>query len=335
MISNKKYVGYKFNDWEIIDWVIGDRKEVEWICRCKCGKIKQQKVDNIKNGRSKMCKECSAKSKRIEKAPKIIKIRFNNNLNWTEENTFIGTYADFIEERKKRIEKRNKEEREGRERKLKEELESYIGKKYGRLTVIKVIKPKKGDTKWRCKCDCGKEYTGKAKYIKSGGIISCGCIAKELQKNGVVHKRIYGIWAGMIDRCYNPHNANYKNYGGRGIKICEEWRNNARKFIDWAYMNGYDENAKKYDCTIDRIDVNGNYEPNNCRWVDMKVQANNRRESKRIKKYNIFGKEMTLKEINLKYGISPQLFEYRINHGLSNEEAVSIEKRIGFKYKNR
>lgn len=329
MKSNKDYVGQKFNDWEVIGWTIGDRKrEVEWICRCKCGKIKQQKVDNIKNGRSRMCKECAAKEKRKEKKPKIIKIRYNNHLNWTKENTFIGTYKEYLEECKKR--KREKEYEE------KEERDRYIGQKFGKLEVIEVIKSKKGETKWKCRCECGNIYIGKAKYIKNGYLKSCGCIARNIKENGVAHKRIYGVWSSMIDRCYNPNNINYKNYGGRGIEVCKEWRNNAREFIKWAYENGYDENAKRGKCTIDRIDNNRNYEPNNCRWTDMKEQSKNKQRSGRIeKRYNIGGEEMTLKEIEKKYGISEQLFYYRKKRGLSNEEAAKMRKEPGIKYTKR
>lgn len=334
-MNNKDFIGKKFNNWEVIDWVIGERKEVEWICRCKCGNIKQQKVDNIKNGRSKMCKECADKKRKQEKKEKeekILKIKFNNHLNWTEENTFIGTYNEFLEECKKRKEIQQKEKKA----KEKEEIDKELSKKYGRLKVIEIIKPKKGLTKWRCKCDCGNEYIGIGKYIKYGNIKSCGCIAKELQENAIVYKRIYKVWRGMINRCYNPKCESYKNYGLRGIEVCKQWRENAREFIEWAYNNGYDESAKRGECTIDRIDNNGDYEPNNCRWIDMKMQAKNKRRSRRIaKKYNIYEKEMTLKEIEEKYKISPQLFVYRIKRGMSNEEAIKLEKKVGIRYKNR
>ena len=93
--------------------------------------------------------------------------------------------------------------------------------------------------------------------------------------------RLYRVWASMKDRCYNPNKKEYHNYGGRGITICDEWRDDFQEFHDWAFTNGYDENAPRGACTLDRIDVNGNYCTENCRWVDMKTQNNNRRNNKK------------------------------------------------------
>lgn len=337
MISNKNFIGEKFNNWTVIDWV-QDKKEIEWICRCKCGKIKQQKVDNIKNGRSKMCKECSSKLKRKEKKvkqEKVLRRRYDSNKDWTEDNIFVGTYKEYLKECKNRRKKQEQQIQQEREEKIKELDNNNIGKKFNHLTVIEVIR-NKGATKWRCKCDCGNEYIGDAKYIKYGNIKSCGCISKEIIKNSICHKKIYNVWGGMINRCYNPNSSNYKNYGGRGIIVCEEWRKSARNFIEWAYNNGYNETAQRGNCTIDRIDNNGNYEPSNCRWVDMKIQNSNKRQIGRLaKRYKVYGDNLTLKEIQNKYKISPQLFAYRKQKGMTNEEAVSLGKKAGYKYEHR
>ena len=96
-------------------------------------------------------------------------------------------------------------------------------------------------------------------------------------KHNLHDTRLYNIWSGIKQRCYYKSHHDYKNYGARGIKICDEWLNDFKSFYNWAMANGYDENAPRGKCTIDRIDVNGDYEPKNCKWVDIKVQANNKR----------------------------------------------------------
>lgn len=170
-------------------------------------------------------------------------------------------------------------------------------KKYGRLTIL----CRDTDTKkWLCRCDCGNEKLIRQGDIVSGKTQSCGCLQKEkaaasikLSQSKAVkaaavyhtthggrHDRLYIIWHSMIARCTYPSTSSYKYYGGRGISVCDEWRNDYAAFRKWSIDNGYDKDAKRGICTIDRIDVNGNYEPNNCRWVDMKTQANNKRPRK-------------------------------------------------------
>lgn len=179
------------------------------------------------------------------------------------------------------------------------------GQKFGRLTVIKRIEnDSRNHARFLCQCDCGNFKNILSRSLKSGKTKSCGCLAKEVHskskfkyKKEKNFKRIYNIWNSMKQRCNNIKSKDYKNYGGRGIKVCDEWKNDFMSFYNWTINNGY-----KDDLTLDRIDVNGNYEPNNCRWVTWKEQGNNTRVN-RIIEYN--GKKKTLsewaKELNINY----------------------------------
>lgn len=163
----------------------------------------------------------------------------------------------------------------------------WIGRRFGRLTVQEILPMKElgGKTFWRCKCDCGNIIEKSANHILTGHVVSCGCAFRErfhkltFDENGK-QRRIHVVWVSMRSRCNDYHNKNYKNYGGRGIKVCEEW-NSFPAFYAWAFENGYDENAPFGKCTLDRIDNDGNYEPSNCRWVPLSEQARNKRKGNR------------------------------------------------------
>ena len=154
---------------------------------------------------------------------------------------------------------------------------NLIGNQFGKLTVIKYAGTKNNRTAWLCKCECGNYTTVIGKNLKNGNTKSCGCLHVEnarklFTKHGKSHTRVYHIYSNILKRCTNTSNKDYKYYGGRGIAVCDEWKDNFQAFYDWSMSNGYKDNL-----TIDRINNDGNYEPSNCRWTTMKQQARNKR----------------------------------------------------------
>lgn len=163
---------------------------------------------------------------------------------------------------------------------------NLTGEKFGRWTVIRKTEQRQSKSvMWECCCDCGTVRLVNGANLRKGLTMSCGCFNREkaaehcrdMSKHNLHKNRLYRVWSGMKARCETPNARNYKNYGARGIKVCAEWQE-FLSFYEWAMANGYNENAPYGKCTLDRIDVNGNYEPSNCRWVDMKIQNNNRRK---------------------------------------------------------
>lgn len=152
--------------------------------------------------------------------------------------------------------------------------------RFGRLKVIKEVEASISPCgtkrrKFLCQCDCGESKIVQMTHLKSGHTSSCGCLHKETfsnYKHGLKHHRIHVIWRGIRQRCLNPNNGRYNDYGGRGIKICNEWEKDFMAFYNWAIQNGYSAQL-----TIDRINVNGNYEPSNCRWATNSEQQSNKR----------------------------------------------------------
>lgn len=149
-------------------------------------------------------------------------------------------------------------------------VEVKIGDRYGRLVIVSEPYSERSPSgqlkrKVRCRCDCGTEKVYFLDLIRRGHTVSCGCynselITKRRLKHGLYNERIYHIYRTMLSRCYNKNNIRFKDYGGRGITVCQEWKIDFNNFLEWSYKNGYNESL-----TLDRIDNNNNYHPNNCR----------------------------------------------------------------------
>lgn len=213
---------------------------------------------------------------------------------------------------------------------LKKWASIYVGHRYGRLTVIAEAEaytvPSTGGTRkrWLCECDCGNRKIVAADSLKRGVSKSCGCYAREITvghrtKHGWSRRTeprhdIYDIWVCMKARCLNPENANYNNYGGRGIAVCDRWLQFENFLADMG-----ERPSKKH--SIDRIENNGNYEPGNCRWATKLEQSKNRRTNRKV----IYqGEELCSSDLAVLANVSPTTINRRLNKGLTPEQIVGM-----------
>lgn len=197
------------------------------------------------------------------------------------------------------------------------------GQKYGRLTCTGKYERRGSYIYWLCECDCGNKTWVRAQNLASGEVKSCGCAMEHTNRvHGMSHTRIHNIWSKMIERCYWKDSHAYKDYGGRGITVCEEWRGTEGfiRFYEWSMKNGYSE-----DLTIDRIDNNKGYSPDNCRWTDKLTQANNTRTNVF---YEYGGEKHTVAEWARIYNLPQECLRqrlYKLNWPF--EKAISTKVR--------
>ena len=216
----------------------------------------------------------------------------------------------------------------------------FSGDVYGYIKVLKKTnkKDKNGNIIYLCKCNnCGKEFENsivnyRAKKKKNAKIITCGCYDRHFcnfYKNGLSKTKLRYIYDHMKSRCYNKNNKSYKNYGGRGIKVCDEWLDKEKgfeNFYNWSINNNYSKNL-----TIDRIDNDGNYEPINCRWTTFEEQINNRRTTTFLE-YNGIKKPLT--QFAREYKIPIGTLRARIKRGWTLERALTEKKHNNYKGKH-
>lgn len=209
------------------------------------------------------------------------------------------------------------------------EREDITGQVFGRLTALEFVGPHPdypNNSMWKCKCECGEEFITRIAHLKSGASQSCGCLNREKTstinfKHGLYQHHLYHTWALMRNRCNNPNSDSYKNYGGRGIKVCDEWNESFEAFHrDMAHTH-------KEGLTLERKDVNGNYSPENCVWATQEEQQNNKRNTRYI---TVFGEKMSVSQAAKKYNIHRNTLDHRLNVlKLSPDDAVTLPVRKG------
>ena len=200
----------------------------------------------------------------------------------------------------------------------------YTGYIFDKWTVLKRDIDRKKH--WFCKCSCGNVASVSIDHLKRGTSKRCmKCKGKLTQNRMSTHgeskTRLYGVWLTMRNRCNNPTVKSYAVYGARGIKVCDEWQNSYEAFRDWSLANGYREGLQ-----IDRINNDGNYSPENCRWIS---HLENMQNTSINKKAMFEGKLWTRTELAMRFNLSPRLIGDRLRHGWTIEEAISYKPQIG------
>lgn len=331
--SRRERIGKIYGDFEVIDVTFECKKQI-WVMKClKCGEEK-----TIKNGREfhkdyvkgKNKSKCTYQKRQIKEQRK-------------KEGELRKKQKEEREKQFAESKKIKKIEKDRKMAKIQEILNSRIGERFAYLTCEKKL-----DKGYLFRCDCGRMIKDSYYHIKKGNYKTCG--SKECEyHNKIVNEAIkhitkhgdcssnseyhylYKVYQGMINRCYNKKSTSYPNYGGRGITICEEWLSDYEKFKEWAITNDwkYERGENGINIwSIDRIDVNGNYEPDNCQWTTAEVQRKNQRPRKG--KIEIDGIIKTKKEWCEQYGITNVAVNYRIkNFGMTFETAVKAPKFQG------
>lgn len=318
-------IGQRFGKLVVISRVENTKKgNTQWLCKCDCGKEKIALGYDLTHGRTVSC-GCNPSGKPSSSRIDLVGKKFGRltveKLNKSEKGIL---FWDCICECGNSITVRGGNLKSGHTTSCgcnSEHTNKFIditGQKFNRLTAIDYV----GNQRWLCKCDCGKEKIVDAYALRHGKTKSCGCLHDEMARmnsfvegcphyktHGASYTRLYREWLSMRNRCrpsYHGHNSYYD----KGVVVCEEWKK-FEVFQEWALKNGYSD-----ELTLDRIDVNGNYEPNNCRWVDNITQQNNRSNNAYI---TIDGITKTLKQWADFYNLNYGMVKMRYQKGWSTE----------------
>lgn len=200
------------------------------------------------------------------------------------------------------------------------QYKDLTNKKFGRLTALYRLHNTGNKTKWLCICDCGNLKEARQDQLCNGRTKSCNCLYKDSNAiHGKSNTRLYTIWQNMKARCYQKTARNYKDWGGRGIKVCDEWKHTFENFYSWSMENGYQN-----DLTIERIDVDGNYAPDNCKWMTIQEQQRN---TTRNRKFTYNGETHCLKEWCEILGLNYQTVLARHKRGWSISQSLELEAK--------
>ena len=305
----KDITGMQFGYLTAVKFSHRKNSKTYWEFKCRCGNTVIRRIDKLKKHKTPSC------------------------------GCYSAEYTEFQkEEAQKRKDRINKIHCINKKIKHNKTLvgRDLTGEKIGNLTVLEMIGKQCGKkTKYICLCDCGNEVikTQERLITKTPcqSTWSCGCTKNRYSKSEFANKynlttsRIYQLYKGMIKRCYNSKSASFKDYGGRGIIVCDEWLqgDGFEMFYKWAITHGYNDIL-----TIDRINVNGNYDPDNCRWVDSKTQANNKRNSINIKYQDTL---ISISECSKISQIKKDRIEYRINILKKHNKDLTYENIVNFK----
>ena len=315
---------------------------ITYLCSCSCGNQVIVKGTALRSGNNLSC-GCLKKEVLSKKVVKNLAGTIINGIKVIREagrtkaqkvkwlcicpecgKEFVTLGNSLLTSRVKRCPTCSTENRRNRSVKFAKErvnkqVQELVGRKYGELTIVSRSKNvnEKGRPLWVCHCNvCNKNSEFTIEQLR--GRKTCGCV-KPNTKHGLRFHRLYSIWSAMKSRCYNPNTPAYKNYGERGISICDEWHYNFQSFFDWAVTHGYESNL-----TIERLEVNGNYEPNNCTWIPIGEQANNTRRNHR---FTYKGGTLNVAQWANKYNVGRHVIEEGIEIGDLETSVNRVRKK--------